>query len=103
VVESGLFEVTKKGNGKLSTCGAGHTFGELALLYNAKRSATVTCIQNATIWALDRHTFRYYRASLDKRLEKIALEVLAHVPLLKELEFHQLAKVAEVSGGGSKR
>jgi cGMP-dependent protein kinase 1 len=58
VIESGKFEVTKRGHGKLNECGVGQTFGELALLYGAKRSATVSCIQDASLWALDRQTFR---------------------------------------------
>jgi len=97
VVESGFFEVTKSKQGKLSNCGVGQTFGELALLYGAKRSATVTCTQDASLWALDRQTFRYYRASNERRMKDLALDVLAKVPLLNDLELTQLARAAEVA------
>jgi len=33
-------------------------FGELALLYNAPRSATVRAIENSHLWGIDRNTFR---------------------------------------------
>ena len=36
--------------------GAG--FGELALLYNAPRSASVKAVGKFGAWAIDRHTFR---------------------------------------------
>jgi cGMP-dependent protein kinase len=33
-------------------------FGELALLYNAPRSATVKALEHSTLWGIDRDTFR---------------------------------------------
>lgn len=32
----------------------GEGFGELALLYNAPRSASILCTQSAQMWGLDR-------------------------------------------------
>lgn len=37
---------------------AGHGFGELALLYNAPRSATLVAVEECFLWGIDRHTFR---------------------------------------------
>ncbi|KAM3141578.1 hypothetical protein pb186bvf_006183 [Paramecium bursaria] len=36
----------------------GNGFGELALLYNAPRSATCVALEEAFLWGIDRHTFR---------------------------------------------
>ena len=36
----------------------GDGFGELALLYNSSRSASVKTIGNCCFWAIDRATFR---------------------------------------------
>lgn len=64
VVESGEFEcfVQSEGTtppGKLvMTYGVGSAFGELALMYNAPRAATVVCTKDASLWAVDRETFR---------------------------------------------
>ena len=33
-------------------------FGELALLYNAPRSATVKALEHSHLWGIDRDTFR---------------------------------------------
>ena len=39
---------------------AGETFGELALLYNAPRAATIVCKSpTAELWSLDRNTFNH--------------------------------------------
>ena len=36
----------------------GFSFGELALMYNSQRAATVTCTTDIKLWALDRKNFR---------------------------------------------
>jgi len=69
VVERGSFDIFVNPSGKLEagpdglgnkvgTVGSGGSFGELALMYNAPRAATVTSIEPSTLWALDRITFR---------------------------------------------
>jgi len=61
VVEKGTFKCTKVIKGKLTflkNFEAGDAFGELALLYNAPRAATVTCeLPNSVLYRLDRETF----------------------------------------------
>ncbi|TWW77897.1 cGMP-dependent protein kinase 2 [Takifugu flavidus] len=53
----GLLEVIQ--NGKLlGEMHAGTAFGELAILYNCKRTATVKALSEAHIWALDRQMFQ---------------------------------------------
>ena len=38
---------------------AGEAFGELALLYNCPRAATITAKTEANLWSLDRQTFNH--------------------------------------------
>lgn len=46
-------------NGKtVNVCKRGSCFGELALIHNSLRSATVKTLERCTIWALDRDTFK---------------------------------------------
>ena len=37
----------------------GEGFGELALLYNAPRAATITAKEESLLWKLDRDTFNH--------------------------------------------
>jgi len=64
VLESGSLLCTKifEGNTeatKLKEYIPGEGFGELALLYNAPRAATITAIKDSICWKLDRDTFNH--------------------------------------------
>lgn len=41
----------------MKTYKAGDLFGELSLMYNAKRAASIKCAKSGTLYALDRQTF----------------------------------------------
>nr|O42794.1 RecName: Full=cAMP-dependent protein kinase regulatory subunit; Short=PKA regulatory subunit [Colletotrichum trifolii]AAC04356.1 cAMP-dependent protein kinase regulatory subunit [Colletotrichum trifolii] len=60
VNEKGTLQPGPEGMGeKVGTIQAGGSFGELALMYNAPRAATVISAEpGCTLWALDRLTFR---------------------------------------------
>jgi len=57
VIEKGTLDVLIDGK-KRRTLEAGEQFGELALLYNAPRSATINAKTNCELWGIDRKTFR---------------------------------------------
>ncbi|KAF8429607.1 cyclic nucleotide-binding-like protein [Tirmania nivea] len=70
VVERGTFDVYVNKSGKMesgpngmgtkvTSVGPGGSFGELALMYNAPRAATIiSTVPHAILWSLDRVTFR---------------------------------------------
>lgn len=41
-----------------SILGPGRPFGELALLYNAPRSASILALEESYLWGIDGYTFR---------------------------------------------
>lgn len=64
VIESGQLKcewVMKEGEKPtfLKNYVPGEAFGELALLYNAPRAATITALNDATLYSLDWHTFNF--------------------------------------------
>jgi cAMP-dependent protein kinase regulator len=64
VLESGSLLCTKVLKGqteptKLKTYVPGEGFGELALLYNAPRAATIQAVEDSIVWKLDRDTFNH--------------------------------------------
>lgn len=61
-------------------------FGELALLYNMPRAATVKAITTGTLWAMDRQTFRRILLKSAYKKRKMYETLINKVPMLKSLE-----------------
>lgn len=64
LVETGTLSCYKKFAGEdaqkfLKVYNPGEAFGELALLYNAPRAASIQADDECTLWALDRETFNH--------------------------------------------
>lgn len=94
VAEAGTYSIFV-GTTKVASRGPGDAFGELALLYNCPRAATIQADTPGRLWALDRVTFRYMVASTrEGQLEDIVRGLRA-VELLKSLTEDQLNRVAE--------
>lgn len=76
VVGSGTLQCTKRFKEYssptfLKTYNPGEAFGELALLYNAPRAATITSNQESVLYALDRNTFNHIvKGSAMRKKEK---------------------------------
>ncbi|XP_056617288.1 cGMP-dependent protein kinase 1a isoform X1 [Triplophysa dalaica] len=95
VLEEGKVEVTKEGL-KLCTMGPGKVFGELAILYNCTRTATVKTVTAVKLWAIDRQCFQtiMMRTGLIKHAEY--MELLKSVPTFRGLPEEILSKLADV-------
>jgi cAMP-dependent protein kinase regulator len=81
---------------KVATIESGGSFGELALMYNAPRAATVMSAEGScTLWALDRITFR--RILMDSTFQRRRLyeSFLEEVPLLSSLTKYERSKIAD--------
>ncbi|XP_047464976.1 cGMP-dependent protein kinase 1 [Mugil cephalus] len=95
VMEEGKVEVTKEGM-KLCTMGPGKVFGELAILYNCTRTATVRTLSHVKLWAIDRQCFQtiMMRTGLIKHAEY--MDFLKSVPTFHSLTEETLSKLADV-------
>jgi len=98
VVEEGAFDCLKSVDGRedvVHHCIAGDFFGELALLYNSPRAASVVARENSVAWQLDRETFNHIvrDAAIAKR-QKYE-EFLSQVPMLSELGQYERAQLSD--------
>lgn len=75
---------------------AGGSFGELALMYNAPRAATVISGEaGCTLWALDRLTFRRILMESTFARRRMYESFLEEVPLLSSLTPYERSKIAD--------
>ncbi|KAF9354389.1 hypothetical protein BGX26_007783 [Mortierella sp. AD094] len=99
VVEIGTLDVFVAKNGnpaeKVFEYGPGGSFGELALMYNGPRAATVTATSDVVLWALDRITFRRILMENTSRKRRMYEAFLETVPLLMSLEPYERHKIAD--------
>ncbi|EDV21557.1 uncharacterized protein TRIADDRAFT_30166, partial [Trichoplax adhaerens] len=95
VTAEGNFEITKDGT-LLTKVGAGVAFGELAILYNCRRTATITATTKCKVWAIDREVFQMIMLKTGIAQHEEHMQFLESVPLLKHLPAGKLAKIAGV-------
>ena len=58
----------------------GIVLGELALLYNCRRTATVRALTTCVLWSIDRHTFRQIMISTNQSQRNMHKMFLRKVP-----------------------
>ncbi len=81
---------------KVGTIDSGGSFGELALMYNAPRAATVISAEApCTLWALDRLTFRRILMESTFARRRMYESFLEEVPLLSTLTPYERSKIAD--------
>ncbi|KAH6697598.1 camp-dependent protein kinase regulatory subunit [Plectosphaerella plurivora] len=107
VVEKGSFDVWVNKSGalqpgpdgmgdKVGSIQEGGSFGELALMYNAPRAATVVSAEaGCTLWALDRMTFRRILMESTFAKRRMYESFLEEVPLLQSLTPYERSKIAD--------
>jgi len=71
-------------------------FGEIALLYNDKRTASITAITDCETWVLSGDVFKHIIAANSIRRRNISLEYLEKVDLFKSLD--RLDKLRLIDG-----
>jgi cAMP-dependent protein kinase regulator len=90
VIESGEFNIVLDGKVLSKKCKKGDVVGELALIYQAPRAASVVCTAGGVVWALDRSVFRNLIARVAAAKADSNSKLLANYPLFQGKRFHIL-------------
>lgn len=94
VIQSGSYKVFVDDVYVKSYKGTG-SFGELALMYNTPRQATVQSETEGILWAMDRTTFRRIILNAAVKRRKLFEQLLDTVPLLKSLQSYERMNLAD--------
>ncbi|CAG0885921.1 unnamed protein product [Cyprideis torosa] len=70
-------------------------FGELALMYNVPRAATIQASTSGALWALDRTTFRKLVLQSAFKKRKMYENLINSVPILQEMTEYERGNVAD--------
>ncbi|XP_050459128.1 cGMP-dependent protein kinase, isozyme 2 forms cD4/T1/T3A/T3B isoform X2 [Cataglyphis hispanica] len=95
VMEEGKVEVSRDGK-YLSTLQHGKVLGELAILYNCKRTATITAATDCHLWAIDRQCFQTIMMKTGLSRQAEYTDFLKSVPIFKNLPEETLIKISDV-------
>jgi len=94
VIEEGRLECFKDGE-MVKVCDPGDAFGELALMYNAPRAATVKTTAACTLWSLDRETFTHIVLSATRNKRDRWNAFLSSVTLLERMNSNERDKMCD--------
>ena len=100
VVERGECKIFVKGVGEVMQIGGFDSenrsyFGELALLYDAPRAATVTASGKVVCWGLDRVTFKQILQDATQKQRTLYKQFLEQVPVLSPLSVYERLTLAD--------
>ncbi|XP_049589556.1 protein kinase, cAMP-dependent, regulatory, type II, alpha, B [Syngnathus scovelli] len=99
VIERGVYNILVAKEG-VSVCVGQYdnkgSFGELALMYNTPRAATIVATQEGALWGLDRATFHRLIVKNNAKKRRMYEAFVECVPLLKSLELSERMKIVDV-------
>jgi len=100
VIDEGTLDCYKKfkpdgDNTYLKTYVPGESFGELALLYNAPRAASIYCKETSVCFTLDRATFNHIVKDATMRKRERFENFLSRVDILKSLDSYERNKICD--------
>eukprot|EP00443_Scrippsiella_acuminata_P091934 CAMPEP_0115425198 /NCGR_PEP_ID=MMETSP0271-20121206/28251_1 /TAXON_ID=71861 /ORGANISM="Scrippsiella trochoidea, Strain CCMP3099" /LENGTH=340 /DNA_ID=CAMNT_0002850079 /DNA_START=51 /DNA_END=1073 /DNA_ORIENTATION=- len=101
IVDSGTYDIYVQRGADLApervmVATAGMSFGELALMYNVPRAASVVCSEQGGLWCLDRECFQMMLVTAENTKHREYEGFLAQIPVLSALNRFELARVSDL-------
>nr|XP_056702268.1 cAMP-dependent protein kinase type II-beta regulatory subunit [Euleptes europaea] len=99
VIDRGTYDIYVKCDGVgrcVGTYDNRGSFGELALMYNTSRAATIIATSPGAVWGLDRVTFRRIIVKNNAKKRRMYENFIESLPFLKSLELSERLKVVDV-------
>ncbi|XP_029457139.1 cAMP-dependent protein kinase type II-alpha regulatory subunit [Rhinatrema bivittatum] len=101
VIERGLYDIFVTRDNQSHCVGRYDnrgSFGELALMYNTPRAATIVATTEGALWGLDRVTFRRIILKNNAKKRRMYELFIESVPILKSLDVSERMKIVDVIG-----
>ncbi|XP_061583112.1 cAMP-dependent protein kinase type II-alpha regulatory subunit-like [Cololabis saira] len=101
VIEKGVYDIFVQKDGVSVRVGSYNnkgSFGELALMYNTPRAATIVATEEGALWGLDRATFHKLIVKNNAKKRRMYEAFVESVPLLKSLELSERMKIVDALG-----
>lgn len=98
VIEKGHLDCMKIIDGDervVKTCAPGDVFGELALLYNCPRAASVVAKETCVCWQLDRETFNHIVKDAAAKKRNKYESFLKNVTILASIDAYERSQIAD--------
>lgn len=99
IIDQGEYDCFKIIGGKqtyLKTYKVGDFFGELALMYNAPRAASIKCKTPGKLFGLDRATFNHIVQESATKKRKYYSEILSKVEILAEVDPYEKEQMCDI-------
>jgi cGMP-dependent protein kinase 1 len=94
IIETGKLEVYRN-NVKKTVLDQGKTFGEMALLTDSARRATIKTIENSSLWGIGREQFRSAIKQINSKNFEVYKEFISNLQIFSHLPSDQIIKLAE--------
>jgi len=92
-IQQGECQVSTKKDGDIVKLSTGKTFGELALLYNAPRNATVKAVGEVSVFVMERSAYRYVNVTMHQEEDDSRFGFLRSVKLFQPLLANEITLI----------
>lgn len=92
-IKEGTCQVSSEKDGDIVTLDSGMTFGELALLYNAPRNATIKAISDVKVFVMERSAYRYVNVTMHQQEDDSRFGFLRSVKLFQPLLANEITLI----------